>query len=248
MYRAYQFGFPTKAIHFDLLQTGNISPNVALDQFEEHFSNDDISLNRRTYPESAEQTTYRFVHYASGRTTKPEEIYRLSVARGFKITGPDVVEQCMICHKTTMAILQRGRNANLSFDVANSDRTIPDQEWDDAVIRAYGLGYTAHEIDYFSMTKWYPDHRTEGAPRGFASSYTRIAEIITTHKSSEPELFECINLDWQTDPNVKGYVLAAFKIGISVADIVVQLHIHGFKMYEVTQNVVVKFLREMDAM
>ena len=39
-------------------------------------------------------------------------------------------------------------------------------------------------------------------------------------------------------------MLAAFKIGIPVADIVIQLHIHGYKIYEVTEKFVEKFLRE----
>lgn len=243
MHCAYQFGFPTKAIHLDLLQTRKISPNLSLDQFEEYFSRDYLSLNRRTYLERADQTTYRFIHYASNLITRPHEIYNLGVARGFsEVTSPEIVEQRITCYKTTMGILQRGRNGHLPFDVANSSRTIPDREWEDAVAIAYEFGYTAHEIDYLSMSKWYLHHGSKGLPRGFASNYTRIAEIIITRASSE--LVQRINLDWETDRTAKEYVLAAFKIGIPVADIVIQLHIHGHKIYEVTEKFVEKFLRE----
>ena len=41
-------------------------------------------------------------------------------------------------------------------------------------------------------------------------------------------------------------MLAAFKIGIMVPDIKVQLYIHGCRIYEVTEKLLVKFLREMD--
>lgn len=143
-----------------------------------------------------------------------------------------------------MASLRRGRNGNLSFDRGNSSRTIPDREWEDAVVTAYALGYTAHEIDYFSMKQWYLDSRDDGTPRGFASNYTRVAKIITANAFKGRT--ECTNLDWSTDENAKGYVLAAFSIGISIADIVAQLHIHWHKIYEVTEKVVIKFLKEMD--
>lgn len=243
--KAYQFGFPTKAIHVDLLQTGYIPHDLSLDQFEEYFSNEYIFLTRHSYPKGADQIALRFIHYASKLTTKPHEIYRLGVARGFlNLISSEAIERCVICHKTTMAILQRGRNGNLTFDAANSNKSRSDRQWDDAVAEAHGLGYTAHEINYFSM-KWYPDG-SRGAPRGFASNYTRIVEIITTR--TPLDLVCRTNLDWQTDQSAKEYVLAAFKIGIPVGEIVVQLHIHGHKIYEATEKLLVKFLREMDVL
>lgn len=242
--KAYHFGFPTKAIQIDLQQTGYISPDFSLDQFEEYFSNDFYSVSRRTYIMRAGQTAPRFVHYASRLTPEPRQIYGLGVARGFSnLISIDNIERCMNVHKTTMAILQRGRNGDLTFDAANSNRARPDQEWDGAVVEAYRLGYTAHEIDYFSM-KWYPDNRSDGAPRGFVSNHARIVEIILAHSSLD--LSTRTNLDWHTDQAAKDYVLAAFKIGIMVPDIKVQLYIHGCRIYEVTEKLLVKFLREMD--
>lgn len=246
VFRAYQFGFSTKAIRFDLLQTGIISPDLSIDQFEEYFSNGHLSLSRRTYLVRADQTTHRFIQYASNLTSRPDEIYRLGVARGFSnLTSPEMVEKWMICHQNSMAILQRGRNENLPFEAANSSRTLPDREWDAAVAIAYDFGYTAHEIDYFSMKKWYPDYGREGAARGFASNYTRIVEIIKARAS--PALVPRTNLEWD-DQIAKEYVLAAFKIGFSVEDIVAQLHIHGYKIYQITRKLVKNFLKEMDLM
>lgn len=244
VHKAYQFGFPTTAIQIDLQQTGYISPDISLDQFEEHFSDDLFSVGRRTYIRRAAQTAPRFVHYASRLTTKPQQIYGLGVARGFSnLISADNIERCMNVHKTTMAILQRGRSEDLTFDAANSNRIRPDQEWEGAVAEAYRLGYTAHEIDYFSM-KWYPDTRRDGVPRGFASNYARIVEIILAHSSLDQ--YTRTNLDWQTDQAARDYVLAAFKIGIAVPDIMVQLYIHGCRIYEVTEKLLVKFLKEMD--
>lgn len=245
MQKAYRFGFPTKAIQIDLQQAGYISPDISIDQFEKYFSNDFFSVSRRTYIKRAGQIAPRFVHYAAQLTTKPHQIYGLGVARGFSnLVSIDNVERCMNAHKATMAILQRGRNGDLTFDAANSYRTRPDQEWDVAVAEAYRLGYTAHEIDYFSM-KWYSDNRCDGATRGFASNYTRIVEIILAQPSLDQ--YTHTNLDWQTDEAAKAYVLAAFKIGIAVPDIMMQLYIHGCRIYEVTEKLLEKYLREMDA-
>lgn len=81
--------------------------------------------------------------------------------------------------------------------------------------------------------------------RGFASNYTRIVEIIKA--SASPALAPRANLDWD-DQIAKEYVLAAFEIGFSVEDIVAQLHIHGYKMYQITEKLVINFLKEMDVM
>lgn len=242
--KAYRFGFPTTAIQLDLQQIGYISPDISLDQFEERFSDDLFSVSRRTYIRRAGQTASRFVHYASRLTTESQQIYGLGVARGFSnLVSADNIERCMNVHKNTMAILERGRNEGLTFDAANSNRIGPDKEWDLAVAEAYRLGYTAHEIDYFSM-KWSPDKRREGALRGFASNYTRISRIILSHSSLDQ--YTRTNLDWQTDQAARDYVLAAFKIGIAVPDIMVQLYIHGCRIYEITEKLLEKFLKEMD--
>lgn len=63
--KAYHFSFPTTAIQIHLQQTGYISTDISLDQFEEHFSDDLFSVSRRTYIRGAGQTAPRFVHYAS---------------------------------------------------------------------------------------------------------------------------------------------------------------------------------------
>lgn len=40
-------------------------------------------------------------------------------------------------------------------------------------------------------------------------------------------------------------MVAAFKIGIAIPDIMVQLYIHGCKTYEITEKLLVNFLMEM---
>lgn len=243
MQKAYRFGFPTTAILLDLQQTGYISPDISLDKFEEQFSDDELTVSRRTYIRRADQIAPRFIHYASQIIASPQQIYGLGVARGFSnLISADNIEECMNDHKDSMAILQRGRHEGLTFDATNSGRIRPDAAWEGAVAEAYRLGYTAHEIDYFSM-KWYPCTRREGAARGFASNYTRIVEIIATH----PSLGQCTrtNLDWQTDLAAQEYVLAAFNIGIAVPDIVVQLYIHGYTIFEITEALLIDFLREI---
>lgn len=243
--KAYLFGFPTTAIRIDLQQTGHILPDISLDQFEEHFSDDLFFASRRTYIERASQTALRFVHYASRIISKPQQIYDLGVARGFSnLISADNVGQCMDLHKRSMAILQRGRNGDLTFDAFNSNKVRPDQEWEGAVVEAYRLGYTTHEIDYLSM-KWYSDRRREGAFRGIASNHARIVEILRAHSSLDQ--YTRTNLDWQTDQAARDYVVAAFKIGIAIPDIMVQLYIHGCRIYEITEKLLVNFLMEMGA-
>lgn len=241
--KAYRFGFPTTAILIDLQQTGNISPNISLDQFERNFTDDLFFLSRRTYIERATQTALRFVYYASQISSKPQQIYDLGVARGFSnLISADYVERCMKLQKSTMAILQRGRNGGLTFDASNSNEVIPDQEWEGAVVEAYRLGYTTHEIDYFSM-KWYSDKRQEGAFRGIASNHARIVKILHAHSSLAQ--YTRTNLDWQTDQAARDYFVAAFKIGIAIPDIMVHLYIHGCRIYEITEKLLVNFLMEM---
>lgn len=163
--------------------------------------------------------------YAISRSrveTNPKIILHRAKTRGFHLQSIKKVAKLI---STWQKAIKIALNSNVMA------------EWEKAIQDCYILGYTSYEIAYYLA-------ELDGKRDGFSAFASKLDPVQKAIAKLHGPAATSANYDWDTASYAHIYVEKAFMFGISIPDIVEQLHTHYFGIHVINEEFIEKFLQQ----